>query len=135
MKLRLSFSANCVVVMTAAAMLPLAAQEVTAPPAELKAPEFYTKYLSADGYPIVASVNVTAPGPLTFCQACVTVAATGSPSSVTFPLREALPGSCTGEVALAVTNGAELTIGGACTSTVVSENPLRAVSDAVRRKT
>ena len=58
MKLRLSFSAICVVVMTAAAMLPLAAQEVTAPPAELKAPEFYTKYLSADGYPIVASANV-----------------------------------------------------------------------------
>ncbi len=36
----------------------LLAQEITSPPAELKAPEFYTKYISADGYPIVASANV-----------------------------------------------------------------------------
>lgn len=36
----------------------LAAQEITAPPAELKVPEFYSKYLSAQGYPIVASANV-----------------------------------------------------------------------------
>ena len=33
-------------------------QAITPPPAELKAPAFYSKYLSADGYPIVASDNV-----------------------------------------------------------------------------
>ena len=33
-------------------------QEVSTPPVELKASEFYTKYVSADGYPIVASANV-----------------------------------------------------------------------------
>ena len=33
-------------------------QAITAPPAELKVPAFYSKYLSADGYPIVASDNV-----------------------------------------------------------------------------
>ncbi len=32
--------------------------EITAPPVELKAPEFYKKYISADGYPIVASEKV-----------------------------------------------------------------------------
>ena len=32
--------------------------EVTAPPPELKAPEFHTKYIDADGFPIVASDNV-----------------------------------------------------------------------------
>ena len=32
--------------------------EITAPPAELKAPQFYKKYISADGYPIVASEKV-----------------------------------------------------------------------------
>ena len=32
--------------------------EVKSPPAELKAPAFYTKYLDADGYPIVASAKV-----------------------------------------------------------------------------
>ncbi len=32
--------------------------EVTAPPAELKAPDFYAKYIDADGYPIVASKQV-----------------------------------------------------------------------------
>jgi hypothetical protein len=31
---------------------------IAAPPAELKVPAFYTKYISADGYPIVASANV-----------------------------------------------------------------------------
>lgn len=31
---------------------------VTAPPAHLKVPNFYTQYISADGYPIVASANV-----------------------------------------------------------------------------
>jgi hypothetical protein len=35
-----------------------AGPEITAPPAELKAPDFYKKYISADGYPIVASENV-----------------------------------------------------------------------------
>lgn len=34
------------------------AQEISAPPVELKASEFYTKYVSADGYPIVASASV-----------------------------------------------------------------------------
>ena len=33
-------------------------QSITAPPAELNAPKFYSKYISADGYPIVASSNV-----------------------------------------------------------------------------
>lgn len=32
--------------------------EVKAPPEELKAPEFYTKYVDADGFPILASDNV-----------------------------------------------------------------------------
>ena len=32
--------------------------EVTAPPAELKIPEFHTKYIDAGGFPIVASKNV-----------------------------------------------------------------------------
>jgi len=32
--------------------------QVMTPPAELKVPAFYTKYLDADGYPIVASGNV-----------------------------------------------------------------------------
>ena len=32
--------------------------EVTAPPAGLRAPGFYTKYIDADGYPILASENV-----------------------------------------------------------------------------
>jgi hypothetical protein len=32
--------------------------DVVSPPAELKAPEFYKKYVSADGYPIVASDKV-----------------------------------------------------------------------------
>ena len=32
--------------------------EVTAPPPELKIPEFHTKYIDADGFPIVASENV-----------------------------------------------------------------------------
>lgn len=32
---------------------------VTAPPAHLKVPEFYTQYISADGYPIVASATVS----------------------------------------------------------------------------
>lgn len=31
---------------------------IAAPPAELKAPEIYTKFISANGYPIVASANV-----------------------------------------------------------------------------
>lgn len=31
---------------------------VTAPPAELKAPEFYSKYVSANGFPIIGSKNV-----------------------------------------------------------------------------
>src|SRR5690349_9306387 len=35
-----------------------AGPEITAPPPELKAPEFYKKYISADGYPIVASDKV-----------------------------------------------------------------------------
>lgn len=34
------------------------AQEVSAPPEGLNAPEFYTKYVSADGYPIVSSAKV-----------------------------------------------------------------------------
>jgi hypothetical protein len=33
--------------------------EVQAPPADLKAPEFYTKYVSANGYPITASERVS----------------------------------------------------------------------------
>ena len=32
--------------------------EVVAPPAELKAPSFYTKYVDAEGYPILASDGV-----------------------------------------------------------------------------
>lgn len=32
--------------------------EVTAPPKEMKAPEYYTKYIDADGFPILASKNV-----------------------------------------------------------------------------
>ena len=32
--------------------------EISAPPAELKVPAFYTKYISAHGYPIVASSGV-----------------------------------------------------------------------------
>ena len=32
--------------------------EVTTPPAELKIPEYHTKYIDADGFPIVASKNV-----------------------------------------------------------------------------
>ena len=36
----------------------LCAQEISAPPSELKTPEFYTKYISATGYPIVASAGV-----------------------------------------------------------------------------
>lgn len=32
--------------------------EITAPPAELKADPFYTKYISANGYPIIASAEV-----------------------------------------------------------------------------
>ena len=32
--------------------------KIEKPPAELKAPEFYSKYLSASGYPILASKNV-----------------------------------------------------------------------------
>jgi len=39
-------------------LLCAAEPEITAPPAELKAPEFYKKYVSADGYPIVASEKV-----------------------------------------------------------------------------
>lgn len=35
-----------------------AVEPITAPPTELQAPAFYAKYLSADGYPIVASGNV-----------------------------------------------------------------------------
>lgn len=34
------------------------AQEITAPPIELKTSKFYAKYVSADGYPIVASAGV-----------------------------------------------------------------------------
>ena len=33
--------------------------EVTAPPAELKLPEFYKKYISANGYPVVSSEKVS----------------------------------------------------------------------------
>lgn len=40
------------------ANLSAAEPEITAPPAELKAPEFYKKYLAAEGYPIVASAQV-----------------------------------------------------------------------------
>jgi hypothetical protein len=40
------------------AHLSAAEPEITAPPAELKAPEFYKKYLAAEGYPIVASAQV-----------------------------------------------------------------------------
>jgi hypothetical protein len=36
----------------------LAQDTVSAPPAAMKLPEFYAKYLSADGYPIVASATV-----------------------------------------------------------------------------
>ncbi|MFN4943689.1 MAG: hypothetical protein ACK40T_02350 [Akkermansiaceae bacterium] len=35
-----------------------AVREITAPPAELKAPPFYKKYIDAKGYPIVASATV-----------------------------------------------------------------------------
>lgn len=35
-----------------------AVREITAPPAELKAPAFYKKYLDAKGYPIIASATV-----------------------------------------------------------------------------
>jgi hypothetical protein len=34
------------------------AADVTAPPESLKVPEFYTKYIDAEGYPIVASAKV-----------------------------------------------------------------------------
>lgn len=37
---------------------PLALREITAPPAELKIPAFYKKYLDAKGYPIIASATV-----------------------------------------------------------------------------
>jgi hypothetical protein len=37
---------------------PALAGEVTAPPAELRAPAFYKKYISASGYPILASEKV-----------------------------------------------------------------------------
>jgi hypothetical protein len=51
-------SAFALAVAICAASPALLAQEITPPPAELKVPEFYTKYISADGYPIVASANV-----------------------------------------------------------------------------
>ena len=35
-----------------------ALREITAPPAELKIPEFYKKYIDASGYPIVGSATV-----------------------------------------------------------------------------
>lgn len=38
--------------------LPAADLVVSPPPADVKAPEFYTKYIDADGYPIVASAKV-----------------------------------------------------------------------------
>jgi hypothetical protein len=40
------------------AALPALSADVTAPPPELKLPEFYKKYISAGGYPIVASEKV-----------------------------------------------------------------------------
>ncbi len=42
----------------AALCIPLTAGEVTAPPPELKVPDFYKKYISASGFPIVASDKV-----------------------------------------------------------------------------
>lgn len=38
--------------------VPLSAGEVTAPPPELKAPDFYKKYISASGFPITSSEKV-----------------------------------------------------------------------------
>jgi hypothetical protein len=47
------------VILICAAAVPAAEPfTVTAPPAELKIPEFYAKYIDADGYPIVASKTV-----------------------------------------------------------------------------
>ena len=54
---RISVSVALLLICTAAEPI-LFAQEISAPPSELKAPELYTKYVSADGYPIVASANV-----------------------------------------------------------------------------
>ena len=41
-----------------AALAPAFAADVTAPPPELKAPDYYTKFISAGGFPIVASAQV-----------------------------------------------------------------------------
>ncbi|HQX49872.1 MAG TPA: hypothetical protein PLR25_08185 [Planctomycetaceae bacterium] len=59
MRFRLMCSmAGLLIAVTTTMLSPLAAQEITASPAELNAPEFYSKYLNADGYPIVASATV-----------------------------------------------------------------------------
>src|SRR6188472_2921050 len=42
-----------------AAVLPAEEPRVSAPPAELKLDSLYTKYVSANGYPIVASAKVS----------------------------------------------------------------------------
>ena len=47
-----------VIFFSTATMPFLFAQDISAPPSELKTPEFYTKYISANGYPILASADV-----------------------------------------------------------------------------
>ena len=47
---RISVSLALLLFCTAAEPL-LFAQEISPPPSDLKAPELYTKYISADGYP------------------------------------------------------------------------------------
>jgi len=54
---RIVSSFTALIICTTAASSVLA-QEISAPPVELNSPEFYTKYASADGYPIVASAQV-----------------------------------------------------------------------------
>ncbi len=55
----MNLAARCLLLLCVAARSVYgAAGDVTAPPAELKAPEFYKKYIDAEGYPIVASEKV-----------------------------------------------------------------------------
>jgi hypothetical protein len=63
-KLRLPIA--CCIVLVGVAIAPLRAEDaapaknyvVTKPPAEMKLPEFYQKYVDASGYPVVSSANV-----------------------------------------------------------------------------
>lgn len=51
---RIALALSCTGSWISAGELPV----ITAPPPELKAPAFYSKYISANGFPIVASANV-----------------------------------------------------------------------------